>query len=145
MRTSRPDANGQEPSGMPGPFYPMTVYTGRSSIPMRARNNGDDIDLTPRTLRRYVDASGVKSVQLHNGLRWGVASGRQMLYDGSFFYAFSPRIPGQSRGDSGGFHKRGPSPYQVSNQFQAGPGSQPEAPGGPGTLAGTQLFNPMSG
>jgi hypothetical protein len=147
MRTSKPQAasNAVDPSGTPGPFYPMIVLTGRSSIPMAARNNGNDIDNTPRQWRRYVDPSCANQLQLNNGMRWGVLSGKKKMFSNTLWLGIAPRIPGQSRGDAAGFHKRGPSPYQVQSQFMAGPGSQPEAPGGPGTLAGMQLYNPMSG
>jgi hypothetical protein len=56
-----------------------------------------------------------------------------------------PRIPGQTRGDVSGFHKRGPSPLNYDQFWQQGPGSQPSNPGGPGQIAGPQFINPMTG
>jgi hypothetical protein len=56
-----------------------------------------------------------------------------------------PRIPGQTRGDVAGFHKRGPSPLNLDKFWQAGPGSQPSNPGGPGKIAAPAFINPMTG
>lgn len=134
------------------PFYPMMNYRGLSAIPNPARNNGEDIDNTPRQFRRNVNASGLQDVQIHNGLRWGVGRGIRRIagfgtsaYPNAYLYGAAPIIPGQQRGDAGGFHKRGPSYYQIQNWLQAGPGSQPVNPGGPGTIAGSQLYNPGGG
>jgi hypothetical protein len=129
------------------PFYPMQNYRGLSAIPNPARNNGEDIDNTPRQFRRLVNASGVQDVQIHNGLRWGVGRGNRAIpgYPYGYMYDVAPIIPGQTRGDAGGFHKRGPSPLNVAAIWQAGPGSQPANPGGPAQIAGTTLINPMSG
>jgi hypothetical protein len=105
-----------------------------------------DYDLTPRQLRRYVNASGAQDVQIGNGLRSGVGSGKVMGYQGEGWLNLAqPIIPGQTRGDVGGFHPRGPSPYNFSNVWQAGPGSQPANPGGPGRIAAPTFINPMSG
>jgi len=125
-----------------GPFYPMQVYNGATK-PNPARNNGADIDTTPIQFRRYVNM-GYTDVILHNGLRWGVAAGK-MFTPYPDFQAWVPRIPGQTRGDVAGFHKKGPSPYNIADMLTTGPGSQPEHPGGPGTIAGTRIYNPMSG
>jgi hypothetical protein len=130
------------------PYYPMMGYRGLSAIPNPARNNGEDIDNTPRQFRRFVNASGIQDVQLFNGLRSGIGRGVRMIpgfLKNGYLYTTSPVIPGQQRGDVSGFHKRGPSPYNVQNWYQAGPGSQPANPGGPGQVAGTNLVNPMSG
>lgn len=130
------------------PYYPMMNYRGLSSIPNPARLNGEDIDNTPRQFRRNVNASGLQDVQISNGLRWGVGRGNRNipgLTTNAYLLTIAPIIPGQQRGDAGGFHKRGPSPYNIQNWFQAGPGSQPQNPGGPATVAGNQLYNPMSG
>jgi hypothetical protein len=125
-----------------GPFYPMQVYNGATKV-NPARNNGQDIDTTPIQFRRYVNM-GYTDVQLHNGLRWGVGKG-SMFTPYPYFQAWIPRIPGQTRGDVAGFVQSGPSPYNIQDMMNAGPGSQPEHPGGPGTIAGTRLYNPMSG
>jgi hypothetical protein len=129
------------------PFYPMQNYRGLSAIPNPARNNGEDIDNTPRQFRRVVNASGVQDVQIHNGLRWGVARGNLHMpgINVGYLYVAAPIIPGQTRGDAGGFHKRGPSPLNVQAVWQAGPGSQPPNPGGPAQIAGNTIINPMSG
>lgn len=118
-----------------------------SAIPNPARLNGEDIDHTPRQFRRNVNASGLQDVQINNGLRWGVGRGNRFIpgFNVGYLYAAAPVIPGQQRGDAGGFHKRGPSPLNVQAMIQNGPGSQPANPGGPGQIAGTQLYNPMSG
>lgn len=106
----------------------------------------NDFDLTPRQFRRYVDASGAKQILLHNGLRAGVASGRIMdVPPNGYLWTSYPRIPGQTRGDMAGFHKRGPDPLSVQALFNNGPGSQPQNPGGPGQIAGMTLINPMTG
>jgi hypothetical protein len=134
------------------PFYPMQNYRGLSSIPNPARNNGEDLDHTPRQFRRYVDASGKVQMQIRNGLWNGVGRGivnlpgipiAWVLPNGPF-----PVIPGQMRGDAGGFHTRGPSPYNIQNMMQNTAGSQPDNPGGPGIIAiaaNGMLSNPMSG
>lgn len=130
------------------PYYPMQNYRGLSAIPNPARNNGEDIDNTPRQFRRNVNASGLQDVQIGNGLRWGVGRGNRNipgLTTNAYLLTAAPIIPGQQRGDAGGFHSRGPSPYNIQNWLQAGPGSQPTNPGGPATIAGNQLYNPMSG
>lgn len=138
----------QQARANPLPYYPMMNYRGLSAIPNPARLNGEDIDNTPRQFRRYVNASGLQDVQMGNGLRWGVGRGIRAIPGigtNAYLYASNPIIPGQQRGDAGGFHKRGPSPYNVQNWLAAGPGSQPVNPGGPGQVAGTNLINPMTG
>lgn len=139
----------QTQARVPGtPYYPMMNYRGLSAIPNPARNNGEDIDNTPRMFRRNVNASGLQDVQIHNGLRWGVGRGIRNipgLTSNAYLLTSAPIIPGQQRGDAGGFHKRGPSIYQINQWLQAGPGSQPTSPGGPGTIAGSQLYNPGGG
>lgn len=124
--------------------YPMINYRGLSAIPNPARNNGEDIDNTPRQFRRNVNASGLQDVQINNGLHRGIARGGR-LHVVDYLYDALVVIPGQTRGDASGFHKRGPSPYGVQNMVDATAGSQPENPGGPGQIAGTMLINPMSG
>jgi len=124
----------------------MQNYRGLSAIPNPARNNGEDIDNTPRQFRRIVNASGLQDVQINNGLRYGVARGTRNTFQGvGYLYTSVPIIPGQTRGDAGGFHTKGPSPLNVQNIYQNGPGSQPANPGGPGMIAGHTLMNPMSG
>lgn len=139
------------------PTHPEFATGGRNEFPMRSYNNGlvrkmnrlppsSDADILPHQFRQYVSASGALDVQVWNGLRFGVASGRRVNYAGAgFLFAVVPRIPGQTRGDVAGFHKRGPSPLNVAAIWEAGPGSQPSNPGGPGTVIGTQIINPMTG
>jgi hypothetical protein len=141
----------QAQARQPGtPYYPMESYRGLSAIPNPARNNGEDIDNTPRQFRRVVNASGLQDMQIHNGMKWGTLRGvlKLPVMPADYFWgnaAQIPVIPGQTRGDVSGFHKRGPSSYNIQNMLQAGPGSQPANPGGPGQIAGTTLINPMSG
>ena len=130
------------------PYYPMQNYRGLSAIPNPARNNGEDIDNTPRQFRRNINASGLQDVQINNGLWRRIGRGIRGVpgyFPVTYLYTAAPVIPGQTRGDVAGFHKRGPSPYNTQNWYEAGPGSQPENPGGPGTIAGSTLINPMSG
>jgi hypothetical protein len=104
-----------------------------------------DKDYSTWLARRYVNMS-VTDVQLNNGLRWRVASGLRIPYAGSgYLYTVRPQIPGQTRDNAAGFHKKGPSPYTVQDVFDNGPGSQPDHPGGPGMIAGTTFINPMTG
>lgn len=105
-----------------------------------------DLDLYPSPpLRRYQNV-GVTDVQLNNGLRWRVASGRRIPYAGAgYLYAVVPQIPGQTRDNAAGFHVRGPSPLNVQAMYAAGPGSQPDNPGGPGRIASPYFYNPMTG
>lgn len=109
------------------------------------RNPPPDVDLSPYLIRRFTNMS-MTDVQLNNGLHRGVASGRRMNYDGSgYLYGVSPIIPGQTRDNAAGYHKRGPSPFNYQNLWDAGPGSQPANPGGPGKIAAPTFINPMSG
>src|SRR5215469_992732 len=133
-----------------GPYYPMMNYRGLSAIPNAARLNGEDLDATPRQFRRNVNASGLQDVQILNGLWRGVGRGVRaipgfMNYGNAYLYASNAIIPGQQRGDAGGFQQRGPSPYNVQNWLNNGPGSQPVNPGGPGRIAGPNIINPMTG
>jgi len=125
-----------------GPFYPMQSYNGMT-IPNRARNNGQDIDTTPVMFRRYFN-TGAHDVQLHNGLANGVAAGKLTTWVPTG-QAVIAHIPGQTRDNVGGFHKRGMGPYNYQDMVQSTAGSQPEHPGGPGQIAGTPLYNPMTG
>jgi hypothetical protein len=124
---------------------------------MQSYNNGlvrkwnrlpptSDVDRLPHQFRRFVNGSGVQDVQLANGLRNGVAAGWRIPYAGTgYLFGVVPRIPGQTRGDVAGFHKRGPSPLNYDQFWQQGPGSQPANPGGPGQIAGPKFINPMTG
>lgn len=129
-----------------GTVYPMAVINGCETRKPNRRAPESDVDNSPWPIRRFTNMS-TTDVQLHNGLRWKTATGRRIGYQGSGYLALvAPIIPGQTRDNVAGFHKRGPSPYNVADVFAAGPGSQPEHPGGPGQIAGTgQIINPMSG
>jgi len=125
--------------------YPMIVYNNSQ----RARPNRGapscDQDFLPRPFRQYVNV-GAKDVQINNGLRWRVGAGLRIGYAGAgFLYGVVPQIPGQTRDNAAGYHKKGPSPFNIADLFTSGPGSQPAHPGGPGKIAGPQLFNPMTG
>jgi hypothetical protein len=109
------------------------------------RPSQSDQDYSPWLARRYTNLS-TTDVQLHNGLRDKIASGRRIPYRGTeYLYGIQPIIPGQTRDNAAGFHRHGPSPYTISDIWMKGPGSQPEHPGGPGKIAATTFVNPMSG
>jgi hypothetical protein len=104
-----------------------------------------DIDLTQRQFRRYI-GTGAQDVQLNCGTQRRLRSGLRFPYRGTgWLWTVEPRIPGQTRGNYGGFHKRGPDPLSVSALFDNGPGSQPTNPGGPGKIAAPLYHNPMTG
>lgn len=128
-----------------GTVYPMQSYNGLERRKENRRPSQSDVDGYPWPLRRYTNM-GTTDVQLNNGLRNGVASGRRISYQGTgYLYAVQPIIPGQTRDNVAGFHRRGPSPYNVQDVYTAGPGAQPEHPGGPGKIAAPTFVNPMSG
>lgn len=128
-----------------GGVYPMQSYNGCETWKSNRRPSQSDVDLSPWPIRRYTNM-GVTDVQLNNGLAFKVASGKRIPYAGTgFLYGIMPIIPGQTRDNVSGFHRRGPSPYNVADIYAAGPGSQPEHPGGPGRIAAPTFINPMSG
>ena len=111
-----------------------------------------DYDETPVAFRRFVDASGVRHVQIWNGLRNRVATGWRFAYPGAgYLNLIMPIVPGQTRGNYQGsanpasINMRGPFPWLVSDMFAWGPGSQPAHPGGPGKIASPQFVNPGTG
>lgn len=109
------------------------------------RSTPPDVDLSPYLIRRHTNMS-TTDVQLNNGLHRGIGSGRRTGFAGSgYLYGVQPIIPGQTRDNVAGFHKRGPSPYTYQNIWDAGPGSQPANPGGPGKIAAPTFINPMTG
>jgi hypothetical protein len=126
--------------------YAMQTYNG-GLVPKRNRQAPTcDADILPHQFRRYVNASGAQDMQLINGLQNGIAAGWRIPYFGAgWLFAEAPRIPGQTRGDVSGFHKRGPSPLNYEQMWQSGPGSQPSNPGGPGRIAAPTFVNPMTG
>lgn len=125
--------------------YPMQPY--RNSLVRKTNRQAPttDVDTLPHQFRRYV-STGVQDVQLINGLQHGIMAGFRYPYAGAgWLFGIVPRIPGQTRGDVAGFHKRGPSPLNYDQMWQSGPGSQPDNPGGPGRIAAPQFYNPMTG
>lgn len=125
---------------------PMTPYNGGLRLRMNRLPPTTDADLLPHQSRSYVDASGALAVQINNGLHNRVAAGLRIPYFGTgWLFAAAPRIPGQTRGDVAGFHRRGPSPLNWQSMWQSGPGSQPDNPGGPGRIAAPRFVNPMTG
>ena len=105
-----------------------------------------DADHLPHQVRNFVNASGAQDVQLINGLQNGIAAGWRIPYHGAgWLFMAAPRIPGQQRGDVAGFHRRGPSPLNIQQMWERGPGSQPDNPGGPGRIAAPRFVNPMTG
>jgi hypothetical protein len=123
----------------------MTSLNGCETRKANRQPSQSDVDYSTWLLRRFTNMS-VTDVQLRNGLAYGVASGRRINYQGSgYLYAVAPIIPGQTRDNVAGFHKKGPSPYNVQDVWEAGPGAQPEHPGGPGKIAAPVFYNPMTG
>ena len=128
--------------------YPMQVYNGLERRNPRRQAPQSDMDGTPRQFRRFVNASGAQEVQIGNGLRDKIATGHITGMPGEgYLYAVVPQMPGYRRtgNNAGGFHKRGPDPLSVFALYQAGPGSQPANPGGPGVITGSSFSNPMTG
>jgi hypothetical protein len=124
---------------------PMNNFSGISITP-GVRRAPNDYDNMPHQNRNFVNASGAQDMQIHNGLRWGVGRGKRAIQGNSgYLNVIVPQIPGQTRGDAAGFHKRGPSPLNFNMLLQQGPGAQPDNPGGPGKIAAPQFFNPMTG
>lgn len=136
-----------------GPSYGVSI----PPAPMQGYNNGlqrkwnrlpstSDADRLPHQLRNFVDASGAQQMQIGNGLQNGILAGKRIPYRGAgYLFMASPIIPGQTRGDVAGFHARGPSPLNYQSMWDAGPGSQPDNPGGPGRIAAPTFVNPMTG
>lgn len=128
--------------------YPMESYNGLEQRNRNRQAPESDMDYTPRQFRRFVGASGAQEVQIGNGLRDHIASGKIHNYAGEgYLYAVVPQMPGYRRvgQNAGGFHKRGPDPLSVFSMYQSGPGSQPANPGGPGKIAAPSYVNPMTG
>lgn len=125
--------------------YPMMSYNGGFRAKPDRQAPTCDQDLLPHMTRRFMNLS-VTDVQLNNGLRSRVGAGLRLGYIGTgYLYAVAPIIPGQTRDNAAGFHVRGPSPLNVQAMWEAGPGSQPDNPGGPGKIAAPVFINPMTG
>lgn len=128
------------------PFYPNQNYNGLTGPNTRGALSqaGQQVDHRPAQFRRFID-TGSQSVQLRNGLQSKTAAGT-MWTPYPYGQSFVPSIPGQTRDNvAGGPPGYGPTGYQINNWIQATAGSQPENPGGVGTIAGNTLYNPMSG
>lgn len=128
-----------------GTVMPMMSYNGLEHWKTNRRPSQSDVDGYPWPLRRYTNMS-MTDVQLNNGLHRGIGSGRRINYRGAgYLNVTMPQIPGQTRDNASGYHRRGPSLYNIQDLYNNGPGSQPEHPGGPGTIAAPTFVNPMSG
>lgn len=126
--------------------YPMIVINGLEMAHPNRRAPSSDLDRYPKSFPHPINASGLQDVQIKNGLAMKRLSGKRIPYRGTgYLFASAPRTPGLTRGDVAGFHKRGPAPQNVSNLFDAGPGSQPSNPGGPGKIAAPSFYNPGRG
>jgi hypothetical protein len=127
-------------------YAPVVSYNGLVSYDLARSPGAFGRDYAPHLFRRWTNL-GYDSIQLRNGLGGGVASGKKFAYYNQMYvWNFIPIIPGQTRDNVAGGPRHGPSPYNVRDWLQAGPGSQPEHPGGPGQIVGSNtIFNPMSG
>lgn len=133
-------------TGLHKAVAPMKSYNGSLVPKVNRQAPSTDVDTLPHQVRNYVNASGAQDVQIINGLQGRIASGIRWPYRGAgWFFMAAPIIPGQTRGDVAGFHKRGPSPLNYQAMWEAGPGAQPDNPGGPGRIAAPHFFNPMTG
>src|SRR5215469_956187 len=121
-------------------IYPMMSYNGALTRAPNRANPTTDLDHTPREFRRFV-SNGSQDVQLNNGLRYSAAMGKRIPWVG-YTYAVTPRIPGQTRDNYGGFVNHGIGPLEYQNMFQQGPGSQPANPGGVRQIGGNLISNP---
>jgi len=124
------------------PEMPMQQYNGLVTSSPRRHAPATDVDHTPRLFRRFV-ATGLTEVQLNAGVQRRKFTGRRMSIV-NYLYAAAPRIPGQTRDNYGGFHRRGIDPLSYQALVDSGPGSQPTNPGGPGKMAGTNFHNPYA-
>lgn len=126
---------------------PVENYFGlQFAAPATSQYSRSYNDNTPINFRRKMgDVSGVSNVQLINPVAT-TSRKRIVLYTAAgYLWAVVPRIPGQTRGDFGGFHMRGIDPQSYAALIAAGPGSQPPNPGGPGKIAGRTYIPPSSG
>lgn len=128
------------------PYYPVESYNQTVHYDLARSPGAFGRRTTPNQHRKWTNL-GYNDVVIKNGLGGGVASGRRFPYFAQMYvWNFIPRRVGETRGDAGGFHKRGPSSYNVEDWIQQGPGSQPDHPGGPGQVVGSNIiYNPMSG
>lgn len=126
------------------PETPMQSYNGLVTASPSRRAPATDIDHTPRTFRHYVSV-GYTDMQLRNqGTQNKKFTGFRMA-DVNYLYAVAPTIPGQQRDNYGGFIRRGIDPLSWQSIVDAGPGSQPVHPAGPGKMASDYIHNPYAG
>jgi hypothetical protein len=140
VRPSIGNSDGANSAKVPPSNVPFRNYWGLSNpAPSRREYNFGFEDHTPITFRRNINASGLQDVQLRNPVA-STSRKRIVLYTAAgYLWAVAPRIPGQSRDNFGGFHQRGVDPQSYAAMWNAGPGSQPVNPGGPGKIAGRQF------
>lgn len=124
--------------------FPMQSLNGYVTRSRNRRAPENDIDHTPREFRRFVDASGIQSVQISNGLYRRIGQGLKLplIYAATMTFGMHPVIPGQRRDDYGGKHKKGIDPLSYQSMWDSGPGSQPMHPGGVRQIAGDSIMNP---
>jgi hypothetical protein len=124
------------------PYYPMAIANGyltagKQHAPQTA------VDHEPREFQRIVDASGFKHVQINNGLQRRTGSGLMgPINMQDYLSTVVPIVPGQTRDNYGGFHKKGIDPQSYAQLWADGPGAQPVNPGGPGKIAADYFVNP---
>lgn len=142
---------------------PMQVYNGLVTYNNDRRPFSEDRDYRPTRMRRFI-MTGLQDVQLRSGtpgrrytgllLRplWFHVNSNVPEASGWLDVYQTPRMPGAaayppsgSGKAYGGFHKTGIDPLSYGALFDAGPGSQPSNPGGPGQIASQYVENPMTG
>lgn len=126
-----------------GPYYPMQIDNGYLTAANNRHAPTTDKDSTPREYQRIIDASGFRHVQAKAGTERRLRSGlRGPLNFVTYLYASQPIIPGQTRDNYAGFHKKGIDPQSYAALWANGPGAQPVNPGGPGKIASNLFVNP---
>lgn len=132
------DRDYEKPEVIPNPGHPLYVFPGYGVNP--ARNNGADVEPIPITPVRWQNWPEMQ-IQLLNG--WMTTNwGKKISHDGYLKQLFSSEDRGRSylapgsRGMTGGNVNTGPSPLNVQSWIDAGPGAQPNNPGGPGQSVG---------
>jgi hypothetical protein len=134
------DARGhRSPDAYSGPGHELYVFPGYGVN--QARNNAADLEPIPITPVKHQNWPEMQ-IQLSNG--WALTNfGKKLSYDdylrlltSSNEMARSYLSPG-TKGTALGNQRIGPSPLNVQANAQAGPGSQPSNPGGPGQLVGS--------
>lgn len=137
----------QPPDLQLGPLNGSTSPYPRGGQPAVYAGGENSFDNQPITFTRYTN-NNTHLVQLSNGWQ-NTNYGKRLIYKGSgYLNEVVPRIPGQTRlygGPPNSFVPRGNAPAQWQANVDNGPGMQPESPGGPGQMLGTNLRNPGSG